>query len=241
MLHDRGIIQRTCFMVSTAHFESSVEALLCRPTLEVAIHLDLTDGRPVLPATAVPSLVNRNAGFRGGRHYAVLARIIAGQMSRREIRAEWRAQIVTAKSAGIEIQQLTSHGHLHLLPQLRSVVLDLVEEFAIPQLRVVRSSESSRGLLLRVCSAGLIEAAKRRGLSVTCDDRILGLGQQGPIDLQRLLKALAGAREGTVELIVHPAVAGNDYHRRWGYSGREELSMLLSEETAGLLHQVRRR
>ena len=240
LLHDRGIVQRTCFMVTTAHFESSVEALLRRPALEVAIHLDLTDGRPVLPVAAVPSLVNRNACFRGGRHYGVLARIIAGRMSRREIRAEWRAQIVAAQRAGIEIRQLTSHGHVHLLPQLRGVVLDLVEEFAIPQLRVVRSGESLRGLLLRVCSTGLVEAAKRRGLSVTCADRIIGLGQRG-FDRQRLFSALAGVRGGTVDLIVHPAAAGNDYHRRWGYSGEEETNTLLSEETARLLHQVRSR
>lgn len=241
LLHDRGVVQRTCFMVTTAHFASSVEALLRRPALEVAIHLDLTDGRPVLPAAAVPSLVNRNACFRGGRHYGVLARILAGLMSRREIRAEWRAQVAAALRAGIEIKQLTSHGHVHLLPQLRGVVLDLVEEFAIPQLRVVRSGESVRGLLLRACSTGLVEAATRRGLVVACADRIIGLGHPGSIDRQRLFTALSGARGGTVELIVHPAAGRNDYHRRWGYSGEEEMRTLLSVETARLLHQVRSR
>jgi predicted glycoside hydrolase/deacetylase ChbG (UPF0249 family) len=241
LLHDRGIVQRTCLMVTTPHFESSVEALLRRPALEVAIHLDLTDGQPVLPAAAVPSLVNRHGRFHGGRHYGVLARIVVGRMSRREIRDEWRAQIVRAQNAGIEIRQLTSHGHVHLLPRLRGVVLGLVEEFAIPQLRVVRSGESVRGLLLRACSTGLVGEATRRGLSVTCADRIIGLGHPGSIDRQRLCTALSRAHGGTVELIVHPAAGRNIYHRRWGYSGEEEMSTLLSDETARLLHQARGR
>lgn len=238
LLHDRGVVQRTSFIVNTEYFEPCAEALRRRPALEVGIHLDLTDGRPVLPAGEVPSLVNRNGCFRGGRHYGVLARILSGWMVRREIRSEWRAQIAKAKRAGIDVKYLNAHGHLHLLPQLRGVVLDLLEEFAIPHLRVVLVADSARGVLLRLCSFGMVRAVRRRGLPVAFPDRILGLGREGSLSEQHILKELAGQGEGVAELIVHPALGGNEYHRRWHYAGEEEVRALLSEETGDLLRKL---
>ena len=232
LLNDRGIVQRTCFLVNSEHFQTSAEALRRRPLLEVAIHLNLTDGRPVLPAFEVPTLVNRTGAFRGGRHYGVLARIVTGQMSRRDIKAEWTAQIARAKEAGIEVGQLTSHGHLHLLPQLREMVCDLLETFAIPSVRVVLSARSVRGSVLRLSSSGLIRTMKRRGLRVTFPDRIIGLGWGGAVTTERIVEALATSGEGTAELIVHPALGSNDYHRRWHYAGAAETEALLSEEVA---------
>lgn len=238
LLHDRGVVQRTSFIVNTEYFERSAGALLRRPTLEVGIHLDLTDGRPVLPAGVVPTLVNRSGCFRGGRHYGVLARILTGQMSRPEIRAEWQAQITRAKRAGIDVKHLNAHGHLHLLPRLRGVVLDLLEEFAIPHLRAVVSAGSARGLLLRLCSRGMMRAVRRRGLPVSFPDRILGLGRAGSLRPQDIVKELAGKGEGVAELIVHPALGSNEYHRRWRYAGEEEVRALLSEDIARLLRKA---
>ena len=89
LLYDRGIVRRTSFMVNTDWFESSVEALRSRPALEVGVHLNLTDGKPVLPAEEVPTLINGNGRFHGGRHYGVIARILSGRMSQLDIHREW--------------------------------------------------------------------------------------------------------------------------------------------------------
>ena len=71
LLHDRGVVGRTSLLVNTPLFESSVTALRSRPALEVAVHLNLTDGRPVLPPEDVPTLVDGRGCFRGGRHYGI--------------------------------------------------------------------------------------------------------------------------------------------------------------------------
>jgi predicted glycoside hydrolase/deacetylase ChbG (UPF0249 family) len=235
LLHDRGIVARTSFIVSTDYFDASVDQLLERPALEVGIHLDLTDGLPVAGAAAVPTLVNRHGRFRGGLHYGVLARILSGRISRRDIRAEWRAQIAKATRAGIAIRHLNAHGHLHLLPQLHSIVLDLLEEFRIPNLRLVSSASSNRGRLFQLCSQPMILAMRERGLAVSFPDRILGLGHQGSLTKTRILESLGGNGEGCVELIVHPSLGDNAYHRRWRYAGQREMHALLDEETASVL------
>jgi predicted glycoside hydrolase/deacetylase ChbG (UPF0249 family) len=228
LLHDRGIVGRTSLLVNTPLFGASVEALRERPDLDVAVHLNLTDGRPVLTASRVPTLVGPDGAFRGGRHYAVAARMAAGWMSVAEIRDEWRAQIAKAVDAGLRVGQLNAHGHLHLVPRLHGAVADLLEVFAIKGLRVVLSGRSLRGWLLRRWSLGLMREVRARGLEVEVPDRILGLGDQGSLTARRLAALLAEEGDGVAELIVHPALAPNDFHRRWGYHGERETAALLS-------------
>jgi predicted glycoside hydrolase/deacetylase ChbG (UPF0249 family) len=228
LLHDRGIVRRASLIVNTPSFDASVEALQQRPALDVAIHLNLTDGRPVLPADAVPTLVDAGGSFPGGRHYGIVGRILSGRMSRDEVHREWRAQIAKAQGAGVVLQELNSHGHLHLLPHLHGIVLALRHEFDIPRVRLVHSFEWPRGVLLHLCSLGLRRKLTRAGAPALWPDRTLGLRSPGAIDRRIRLRDLAGGHI-TTELIVHPSQGANDYHSRWGYAGDDVLHWLLSD------------
>lgn len=239
LLHDRGIVQRAAFMVNTEYFAASLAALRSRPALEVGIHLNLTDGPPVLPASCVPTLVNRHGAFRGGRHYSVAALILCGRMSGREIHSEWKAQIIRAKDAGVDVRQLSAHGHLHLLPPLHGIVADLLEQFAIPQLRIVSPGASVRGVALGLPSLRLLSALRRRRLAVACARHTLGLDHPGALDERRLVNSLGARREGAIELIVHPSLGENAYHRRWRYAGDVETRALLTDHVTRLLRNGR--
>jgi predicted glycoside hydrolase/deacetylase ChbG (UPF0249 family) len=228
LLHDRGVVQRTSLLVNMPVFESSVDALRRRPGLEIAVHLNLTDGPPVLPAADVPSLVDGSGCFVGGRHYGLIAAIVAGRVKPDEIRREWRAQIAKAARAGLRLQELNAHGHLHLLPSLHGIVADLQQEFAIPAIRLVRSREWPRGVLLQACSAGLARRLRRRGIAAAWPARTLGLRKPGDVDPRIHLDALAPPGGGRIELIVHPAARANLYHTQWEYRGEEVLNWLLA-------------
>ncbi len=228
LLHDAGIVGRASLLVNTPLFDRCVAELKERPGLEVGVHLNLTDGPPVLPAASVPTLVDRRGLFPGGRHYRVAARLLAGRSSPREAHAEWRAQIRRALDAGLRVRHLNSHGHIHLLPPLHGVVADLVEEFAVPHLRLVLRGKGLRGRLLRRPSQRLLDLLRARGLRVEFPRAVLGLGRPGSLDRGGLLSEMASVREGTSELLVHAALGPNDYHRRWRYAGVRETRFLLA-------------
>ena len=139
--------------------------------------------------------------------------------------------------AGVAITCLTSHGHVHLLPPLRHVVVRLLDDFSIPEVRVVRRARSARGIVFGGCSAALIRALRRKRSPVVFPDRIIGLGYRGTLTRARLIEDLASLAEGVAELVVHPASAPNEYHRRWRYAGEQEFEILLANDTASLLRR----
>lgn len=228
ILHDRGIVGRASLLANMPQFDSSVNDLRVRPTLEVAVHLNLTDGPPVLPPAAVPTLVDETGLFKGGRHYGVIAGIVTGRLSRREIHREWRAQIEKVQRAGLTPCELNAHGHLHLLPHLHGIVLDLQREFRIGGVRLVRSREWPRGVLLHACSIALRRGLRRRGLPHVWLDRSVGLRKPGEVDSRIRRGELLAARGPRTDLIVHPAARPNAYHDRWGYRGEEVFNWLLA-------------
>lgn len=171
LLHDRGVVGRTSLVVNTPQFEASVEALRRRPGLEVAIHLNVTDGRPVLPPEEVPTLVDGGGSFRGGRHYAVLAGILAGRVRRSDVHREWQAQIAKARDAGLGTAPTagrpTTDRDLTRARRVRAA-RHLPSRFAVPAHVVPRHRRqkaqcAARRVALRAC---LGASACRAGTSV---------------------------------------------------------------------------
>ncbi len=238
LLHDQGVINSTSLVANSELFDQSLRQLRERPGLQVGVHLNLTDGRPVLPSRQIPSLVNSDGAFHGGRHYRVLARVLFGRFSTDEVRAEWTAQLARAAEAGIRVHHLNSHGHLHLLPAFRAVVLDLVEQFAIPCLRLLLSVDSLRHRAFGSGSRAMLAEMRRRDSRTLYPRRVLGLARQGALNTAFLLERLRrGSADGLTELIVHPSAAGNAYHRRWRYAGEAETKALLNADVVTLLRQ----
>jgi predicted glycoside hydrolase/deacetylase ChbG (UPF0249 family) len=230
LLHDRGVIGRASLVANGPSFAAAVALLTARPTLEVALHLNLTDGAPVLPARDVPSLVDARGQFPGGRHYGVALALAMGRMSRDEVYREWYAQAALVRDAGLVIRELNAHGHLHLLPALREVVLRLRRAFAVPRVRLVRSAEWPKGRLLSALSAGLARRLRADGVDTREPERTFGLKHSGGVDTAIDLQALASGAGSSTELIVHPATGPNPYHAQWGYDGAAVTAWLLTAE-----------
>lgn len=227
-LHDRGVVGRASLLVNGQTFDAAVAAVKARPSLEVALHLNLTDGAPVLPPEQVPSLVGRDGRFRGGRHYGIVAALATGRMRTDEVYREWRAQAQRAMDAGVTIAELNAHGHLHLLPQVHDVVARLQRECGVPHVRLVRSREWPKGRALALCSTMLARRLASAGVDTSRPVRTLGLKHSGTVDPSIDLAALAAETTRATELIVHPARSANPYHDAWGYDGPAVFAWLLT-------------
>lgn len=213
--HHEGVLDRASLMANGDAFDDALAVVRGAPGLGIGVHLQLHEGRPVLPASAVRPLVN-GAGRFADRLLPIIA---AAQWRGRTIaavREEWRAQIARVVDAGITPTHLDSHQHVHMLPLLLEVAIALAREFSVPWVRLPRPSLSWRTLRNRGAAVGTLWAlslwAERRlrAAGLQFADHFVGFDCSGRMDAGALRAALASAPPGVTEVMTHPAAHSDD-------------------------------
>ncbi|PYU03592.1 MAG: hypothetical protein DMG34_12680 [Acidobacteria bacterium] len=100
LTHQKGILTSTSLMVNQPATDYAISRAEEVPELGIGIHLNLTQGMPVLPKDQVRTLVDADGYF----------------YSTQEIEAEFRAQIRLMKSYGLMPTHADSHHRIHMYP-----------------------------------------------------------------------------------------------------------------------------
>jgi chitin disaccharide deacetylase len=219
--HRNGIVTSTTLLANGPAFEDGVRQVMAVPGLGVGVHLNLSDGPPVLPPAEIPSLVSKNGQFFAGPQQLLLL-LARRRLVVAEVEREWDAQIHKARAAGIEPTHLDGHKHVHMLPKLFLVALRLARKHGIAGIRVAIEASNLRAALAsgnsRNRAAVLKQGAQARGLKllsrdarklaeragIAAADCFCGIAQTGELTRRGLEKLLAILPEGTTELMCHP-------------------------------------
>jgi predicted glycoside hydrolase/deacetylase ChbG (UPF0249 family) len=129
--HLTGIVTSTTAMLNMSGVEEALrEAIATCPQLGLGVHLVLTAGAPVLPASLVPSLVGNDGRFFKQAEFR--ARLATCNPD--DAQAEWRAQIEKfCAVVGRSPDHLDSHHHTsYWSPSLLAVMLALASEYHCP-------------------------------------------------------------------------------------------------------------
>jgi len=231
--HRHGIVTSTSVLALAPAFEESAPALRGCAGIGIGVHLAAVgEDPPLLPASRVPSLVGEGGAFPATWR-AFLFR--AARVRTSELEAEFSAQIERVKGAGLAVDHLDAHQHLHLLPRVREVVLHLARRFSISAIRVPRAgSRRLPGIGVRLLARGLARHAARAGIAYP--EATEGFDDSGAMRTDRFRRALlriaaSGAR--SAEIFVHPGEAADPARDRyrWGYDWSGELAALLDPGT----------
>lgn len=240
--HDHGIVTSTSVMATGPRFEHALELARLRPSLAVGVHLVLTEQRPLSGADATASLVRRDGTFEPHLKQ-LLAKRLRGLVSMQEVRRELDAQIRRVRSAGIAINHLDGHQHVHVLPGVAQVVAELAEAHGISAVRY--PAERLRGYMLRNVKDGR-RVAEQMALNLFCaasplkqlrrSDEFVGFYFGGRLDEANLETVLAGLpRRGTVELMCHPGHEDMRPQADWQYAWAAERDALTSPRIRALV------
>jgi predicted glycoside hydrolase/deacetylase ChbG (UPF0249 family) len=233
--HDRGIVTSTSIMATGAAFEQAVELARSRPGLAVGVHLVLTEHRPLVGATLVPSLVE--AGGQFAAHVAqLLAKDLRGRISLPEARLELEAQLTRARAAGIAVSHIDGHQHVHVLPGIAGVVAELAAQHGVAAVRY--PAERVRGYMLRSLKHAR-RLAEQTALRLFCEssplkhlrrsDDFVGFYFGGRLDERNLATVLERLPSGrTVELMCHPGDEQMRPTKDWAYAWAAERDALTS-------------
>jgi len=212
--HRQGIVTSTTVMINQPDVETQLAEALAYPSLGIGLHLVFTAWRPVLPAEAVPGLVDGNGLFL--EQHDVWAR--AERIPLAQLQVELSAQLERFVSlAGRLPDHLDCHHFVHLYPPFFQVYADLAAQFQLP-LRVPFPPETEfvqaaktlpflegfprdlvRGMI--VTNSALIKARR-----LAHPDRFIGtfFGREA-VTLETLLRLLETLPDGIAELMCHPA------------------------------------
>ena len=118
-------------ITNSPHWEASAPLLATLPaSVDTGLHINLTEGRPLSARLAklwprLPALP------------ILIVRAHLGLLPRAELRSEVHAQLAAFRAAtGVAPRYIDGHQHVHHLPVLRSIILDMVEHVQpLPALR----------------------------------------------------------------------------------------------------------
>jgi chitin disaccharide deacetylase len=242
--HSGGIVTSTSLMANGAAFEEAVSLARNHPTLDVGIHLTAVEEKPLLGGDVVPSLVQEN-GLFFPHAIQFIKNHLLGKISSDDVRKEFRAQIEKILDAGIHPSHLDSHQHIHILPGIFKITLELAEKFSIPAIRIPRERVSwstftnilqvkrfSQFLVLRFLST-IVKSG-----NIHHADYVAGFLYSGRLNKSNLITLINNLpSHSVVEIICHPGLKDPDSdYSHWNYNWQGELDALSDEEIRSMIN-----
>lgn len=228
--HGEGVLTAASLMSGAPAFDEAVALARAAPNLAVGLHITLTDGMPVLPATRIPALTRKNGRFRDDM--AGLGLLLAlSREARAELHAEVLAQVERFTATGLAPDHVNAHRHFHLHPVIAASVMQAAAGAGIRCIRLPVEEPATVGggghwshaIQNRWCRT-LRERAAGWGLAAPA--RVVGLKWSGAFTADRLLSALPRLPDGVTEIYFHPATQDDLPGGARGYQYRAELAAL---------------
>ncbi len=215
--HRDGILTSASLMVNEAGFGGAVKLAKDNPRLGVGLHLTLLMGRSASPRVKIPGLVNSRGEFSNNPVVAGMSYFFNSNL-REQLRAEIHAQFEKFHDAGLTLDHVNGHLHLHLHPVIFKILMEDLEKLGIRHLRLTRDCLARSGRMTsgrwfyRVSHAAIYEwlSSRARGplhqRGIKHAQITFGLLQNAQVDEEYILKLLPELPAGDSELYSHPSL-----------------------------------
>ena len=218
--HRLGIVTSTTAMMNLPGVETALsQALRECPRLGLGVHLVLTAGRPLLPASRVASLLLKNGMFPDEE--GMIPRL--SQIDPEQVRAEWNAQVDRFVSVtGREPDHLDSHHHISFLS---TAAFEIMAEIASAHRTPIRFPEAEVAADMLsdfppieaklTIEANMILARRHR---LTHPDHLNRTFYGENATLTVLLGVLENLPSGSTEIMCHPAIVDPELRQNSVYN-----------------------
>lgn len=241
---DSGCLKSATLMAGGVAFDDAVKLAKKISGLGVGIHFTLANGNPILPPNEIPSLVTEEGIFHAD-YVKFLKRYLSGKISLAEVRSELAAQLEKISRAGLTPTHVDSHQHLHHVPGIVEIILDLAAASGIKAMRVVNTKifdgelDSVGKFVGRLGLGSLAKfaahAAHKRNFLTP--EHFAGIVAGESVSENFMLKLIENLREGTTEVMLHPGTDNKILQDfcEWDHDFEEELAAVTSPRVLNLL------
>ncbi len=196
--HLDGALHGTCLMMGQPDTDEAIELAHRHPTLQIGWHLHLNDSQP-LTVTEWPW---GNSPAKAG--LAMTFFPAARSLARAELAAQWQA----LKKTGIEIRYVNAHHHIHLVPVIRKLLVNIIAadpDFAgwlrwgQPCFFADSVAKRAYGLI-----DSLLQAPSRKRMPIRSSSTLWGLDRTFAMNAQEIESVLPELGAGLHEFMFHP-------------------------------------
>lgn len=197
-----GALTATGILANSSGLKAQLEWLDSAEGLDLGVHLNLTFGRP-LTAGMAEKLSRWDGCFPSA--YLMSLMILTGKIGIQDVRSEWCAQIEACQRK--KLLFLNSHEHIHMLPVLFPLVLELAQEYGIRHVRLTQAewlAPFGVSALVRNTLMQAMQAVNQTRLKMQTPV-FLGLSRSGKLDYDYLETIFSRLKPGeSYELMCHP-------------------------------------
>jgi len=236
-----GCITSTTIMASGNAFDHAVSLAMDNKQLGVGVHLTLIGEKPVCKPEEITTLVDSTGHLSPG-YPQFLLRYILGNIKLDHIRRELTAQVQKVVDSGISITHLDSHQHLHIVPGILNITIEIAQAFGIKAIRIPAEPYFFIGgypctAMRIVARAGLtflarLACKKIKKHQLVMPNHFFGMLAGGNMQEEFLGAIIESLPEGITEIMMHPGInneiLNKTYH--WNYHGQEELAAVTSDK-----------
>ena len=215
--HKHGVLTSASLMVTGNAVDEAIRIAQDTPTLAVGLHIVLLQGRAVLPAGAIPDLVDQNGYFEGHPVKAGVRYFINPKVQK-QIQLELEAQFKRFTETELTLSHVNGHLNIHMHPTVLHLLINLAEKYQAHGLRVPRDEfwksihydrrHPGTKLMWAITFYLLVQSSKRKleRQSCTITHRVYGLMQSGQMQDNYVLGLLNSLNVPTAEIYFHPSI-----------------------------------
>lgn len=240
----KGCLRSATIMAGGIAFDDAVKKARSLNGLGVGIHLTLANGNPILPPNEIPTLVTADGKFHDN-HAAFLKLYLQKKINLDEVRAELAAQIEKVKRADLNLTHVDSHQHLHHVPCIIDIVLDLADAAGIHAIRIsdTKIFEGEFGGVgqfigrLGLTSLAKFAAVKAHKKNFNYPNHFTGIVAGESVTEKFMLNLIDKLKDGTTEVMLHPG-RSNEVLKdfcKWEHDFEAELDAVTSPKVLKLL------
>jgi len=220
--HLHGVVTSTTALMNmpdTAQALSEVRDIC--PSLGVGVHLNITQGEPLLPQSQVASLVDNSGTFHKFHKKPELVNAI----NLSELRAEWQAQIEKFLAFGPQPDHFDSHQHIsYFREEVMRIMLELARDYDVA---VRFPADGYPNLIGRESAQTLLQEFGVQAPQ-TCLTEFYG----DEISIEMMVGIISTLTEGTHELMCHPGYSDAQLDQTSVYSRQRDLELSILTDAA---------
>ncbi|MBF9017768.1 MULTISPECIES: carbohydrate deacetylase [unclassified Oceanispirochaeta] len=236
---DQGIINKVSLMMNGSALEEAV-SIVKESSINSALHLNFSEGRPLSSPQDVPLLINSEGQFKVG-YASFWFSLSYNQMFKSQVLTEIKSQVKRYQEFFPGKIKLDSHQHFHMIPPLMKLLLDAHKDAPLwDSIRTTRepffflknhpgstvknifSANIIKWLLLRFFDSIVHSRVKKYGIET--NDLFCGVlysgNMKGDLYGSMAKKLNRNNTLETAELLFHPGQASEDEESLW--SGQKQ-------------------